>query len=80
MGIFSSTKITDKHIQLINNYLPEDIMVSNFKMNEVEHLKSKINTYIFKLNSKLNKKATLLLKLKEESLSNSYMIYNVPIN
>jgi len=80
MGIFSSTKITDKHIQLINNYLPEDIMVSNFKMNEVEHLKSKINKYIFKLNSKLNKKATLLIKLKEESLSNSYMIYNVPIN
>jgi hypothetical protein len=61
MGIFSSTKITDKHIQLINNYLPEDIKVSNFKMNEIEHLKSKINTYIFKLNSKLNKRESIEL-------------------
>ena len=80
MGIFSSTKFTDKQIQLINNYLPEDLKVSNFKMNEVEHLISKINTYILELNSELNKKAILLLKLKEENLSNSYMIYNVPIN
>jgi hypothetical protein len=80
MGIFSSTKFTDKQIQLINNYLPEDLKVSNFKMNEVEHLRSKINTYILELNSELNKKAILLLKLKEENLSNSYMIYNVPIN
>jgi len=80
MGIFSSTKFTDKQIQLINNYLPEDLKVSNFKMNEVEHLISKINTYILELNSELNKKAILLLKLKEENSSNSYMIYNVPIN
>jgi hypothetical protein len=80
MGIFSSTKFTDKQIQLINNYLPEGLKVSNFKMNEVEHLISKINTYILELNSELNKKAILLLKLKEENSSNSYMIYNVPIN
>ena len=80
MGIFSSTKFTDKQIQLINNYLPEDLKVSNFKMNEVEHLISKINTYILELNSELNKKAIVLFKLKEENLSNSYMIYNVPIN
>lgn len=79
MGLFSSLKITNKHVDLLNTYLPEEIQVNTFKLSELEFLKGKIENYISEVKKDLTEKADYLLKLKEERLFDKYRLFNVPL-
>lgn len=80
MGLFSSIKITNKHVDLLNTYLPEEIQVNTFKLNDLEALQVKIKHYISRVKKDLREKADSLIKLKEERLFDKYRLFNVPLN
>jgi len=79
MGIFSSTKITDRHVQFINNFLPEELKVKDFNMEDIVHLRFRIKNFIDNLNSELRIKSQDLITLKEERLFDKFELFNVPL-
>lgn len=79
MGIFSRVKITNKHVEHINSYLPQEIHEKSFKMNELKGLQFKIKHYVDRVEKDLAKKVKILRKLREERLFNKYKLFNVSI-
>lgn len=79
MGIFSSLKITNKHVDLLNTYLPEEIHLKDFELSQLEHLSYNIIVYVNKLKHSLKEKVEELKKLKEERLFDKYKLFNVPL-
>lgn len=79
MGLFSTIKITEKHINYVNSLLPEELRRDKFSLDDYEFLQVKIESFLNKLNSNYNTRSNLLFSLRKEKVFNHFKLFNVPL-